>query len=115
VIPSPWVAVVLALAAFRLTRLLGWDDLPPIARARARALGETVNAYRGRAGEPDNYVYNYKRPTLAHLVHCAFCLGFWVACAVYVAWLLVPTPTLYVCVALALSAAVGLVAKNLDP
>jgi hypothetical protein len=115
VIPSPWVAVVLALAAFRLLRLLGWDDLPPIARARARVLGESVNAYRGRAGEPDNYVYAYRRPTLAHLVHCAFCLGFWVACAVYVAWLFVPTVTLYATAPFALSAAIGLLAKNWDP
>jgi hypothetical protein len=115
VIPSPWVALVLVLAAFRLTRLVGWDDLPPVARARARALGESVVARSRPAGQDDEYVYLYRRPLLAHLVHCAFCLGFWAAVVVYVAWLLEPRPTLYVCAPFAIGAAVGLIAKNLDP
>lgn len=39
-IPSPWVGLVLGLAAYRLTRLGGWDDWPPIYRLRAWIIGE---------------------------------------------------------------------------
>lgn len=115
VIPSPWVGVVLALAAFRLTRLVGWDELPPVVAARKWVLGESVRAFSRPAHQPDEYVYAYRRPLLAALVHCPFCLGFWISLATYVAWALEARWTLCVCVPLALSAAVGLIAKNLDP
>lgn len=114
-IPHPWVGVVLALAAFRATRLLGWDDLLPIARARKWALGESVHARSRPAGADDVYIYSYRWPVLAELVHCPFCLGFWVSLVTYLAWVFEPRWTLYACVPLALSAAVGLLAKNLDP
>lgn len=114
-IPSPWIGLVLALATFRLTRLVGWDDLPPVVRARAWALGESVTARSRPAGQEDVYVYVYKRPLLAHFVHCPFCIGFWLSAAVYVAWVFEPRGTLYVAAPFALSAVVGLVAKNLDP
>lgn len=120
-IPHPLACVVLVLAAYRWTRLLGWDDLPPILRARAWALGEAVhvsgssNSAAGLTSEQPYITVTYRRPLLAHFVHCAFCLGFWVSCLTYAAWLLWPRPTLYAAGAFALSAAVGLVAKNLDP
>lgn len=114
-IPSAWVGVVLALAAFRLTRLVGWDDLPPIARVRAWALGERVEARSRPGGQDDAYLTLYRRPLLAHLVHCPFCVGWWVSLALYIVWLWLPTETLYAAAPLALSAAVGLIAKNLDP
>lgn len=120
-IPSAWPAVVLALAAFRLTRLLGWDDLPPIARLRARAVGLKVvmhgssNAVGGLTNEEPDVVVTYRRPLLHHFLSCPFCQGFWVSVVVYAAWRFEPTGTLYAAAPLALSAAVGLVAKNLDP
>lgn len=114
-IPSPWVGVILALAAYRLTRLVGWDDLPPVVAARKWLLGEQVRAHPRPAGQNDEYVYTYRRPLLAHLVHCAFCLGFWVAVVVYVAWIFEPRGTLYAAMPFALGAAAGLIAKNLDP
>lgn len=114
-LPSALACVALALAAFRLTRLVGWDDLPPVVRFRAWALGERVEARSRPAGQDDVYVYLYRRPLLAHFVHCPFCVGFWISVAVYVAWALEPRWTLYAAVPLALSAVVGLTAKNLDP
>lgn len=113
--PSALVLLVLALAAFRLVRLVGWDDLPPVVRVRSWVLGERVEARSRPAGRDDVYVTLYRRPLLAHFVHCPFCVGWWVALATYVAWVLEPRWTLYACVPLALSAAVGLIAKNLDP
>lgn len=113
VTPAPLVIVVLYLAAFRVTRLIGWDDLPPIARLRARLTGETV--YHNSTVSRDEPVYSYRRPLLAHFLGCAYCVGFWICNAVYVAWLLAPTATLYAAVPLALAALVGTHARRLDP
>lgn len=57
----------------------------------------------------------YRRPMLAHLVHCPWCIGAWISLAVYVAWLAAPRGTLYAMTPFALSGVVGLIAKNLDP
>lgn len=139
-IPSAWTFALLALAAFRTTRLLGWDTFLPVARVRARLLGEWVearcsacqkvredyelvapNQWVGveacpncRSTEPACFVEGYDRPGLADLFTCAFCLGFWVSLAFYLAWLAAPKATLVAALPLALSAAVGLAAKNLD-
>lgn len=120
-IPGPWVALVLTLGAFRLTRLAGWDTFPPVARARAWLTGEHVvhstsaNMAMGVTGELPGYEYRYRRRLLAELLHCAFCAGFWVALAAYLAWRFEPRWTLYLLAPFALSAAVGLIARNLDP
>lgn len=111
-IPSPWIGVVLALATFRLVRFIGWDDLPWLVRARAKLTGENErnmgeNLYGDRK--------SYTRPVLTKFIHCPWCVGFWVGILVYVAWLEQPKWTLYVLAVFALNAAVGLVAKNLDP
>lgn len=120
-IPPLWQAVVLGLAVYRLLRLIGWDTFPPIARARAWLVGE----YVVRSGTPDQLAgltntepsleYRYRRPLLAELIACAFCLGLWVSGLVYALWLEWPTWTLYGAFPFALSAFAGIVAKNLDP
>lgn len=155
-LPHPWPALVVALAAYRLTRLGGWDDFPPIYRIRAWIIGErwipdgpigridsvevsaeglaisgTLNDVGRKVvdgeplgppqpgKEPSSEVGSvrpvYDRPLLAHLVHCPFCLGWWVSLATYLWWLLTPTWGLYVLAPFALSGFVGLVSKNLDP
>jgi hypothetical protein len=120
VIPSPWVAAVLALAAYRIVRLIGWDDLPPIERARDWAVGAKLVTTGSQAqvdgltSDPPELAWTYARPVLNHFLHCAFCQGFWVSVAVYVAWIEEPYWTVTVLAAFALSGAVGLVAKNLD-
>lgn len=117
-IPEPWVALVLALAAYRICRLVGWDDLPPIQRIRDWLTGATLSAASspnaGYTAEQPAYAWTYRRPLLAHFLGCAFCQGFWISVAIYVCWLEWPQPTLYGMAPLALSAAVGLIAKNLD-
>lgn len=106
-IPGGLALVVLILGAYRLTRLIGWDDFPLAVRMRRLATGD----------EWDDMLElpRYRRPTLAHLIGCPFCLGFWVSAATYVAWLELPTATFYVLMPFAISGAVGLIAKNLDP
>lgn len=100
-----WIELaILVLGAYRLTRLLGWDDFPPIADLRDRVTGLALD------GEE---VY-FRRPLLEEFISCPFCLGFWVSLAVYIAWLSAERPTLYAVTPFAISGAVGLLAKNLD-
>ncbi len=120
-IPSPWAGVLLALGTFRLWRIVGWDDFPPIlrvrdwlTRARLTTRG-TMNARMGQTGEPTTVVVEYGRPLLAHFLGCSYCAGFWVSVGVYLAWLWQPTWVMYGMAPLALSAAVGLIGKRLDP
>ncbi len=121
VIPSALVLLVLAGAAFRVTRLIGWDTFPLAERIRAWAVGAKLhssgssNSVGGLTDEPPKLVWIYKRPTLHHFLGCPFCQGFWVSVLVYVAWVFEPTGTLYAAVPFAISGAVGLIAKNLDP
>lgn len=120
-IPSGLVLVVLALAAYRACRLTGWDDFPPVAWVRAKITGEKIvstgsfNARHNLTDEPLESTYSYRWPTLAHFLHCAFCSGFYWSVAFYLAWLEWPRYTMYVAVPAALSALVGLIAKNWDP
>lgn len=110
-IPGPWVALVLALGAYRLTRLVGWDDFPLALRLRAWATGEAM--VRGPNVHGENYTYRH--PTLKKLITCPFCAGFHLSLVIYMLWLWLPAATLYGLAPFALSAAVGLIAKNLDP
>lgn len=128
-IPSWWLFVVLALGAARLTRLAGWDDLPPIVRLRGWIVGEkavtrgSTNARMGVTSEQVEQSYTYRWPGLAHFLSCSFCSGFWFATLVYGGWLVAGSPgalhyhswLFYALVPFALSEAVGLVSKNLDP
>ena len=109
-IPAPWVSLVLALATYRVVRLIGWDDLPPIQRLRDRATGAQLV---GNVNGPSEW--RYRRPLLAHFLHCAYCQGFWTGLVVYLAWLGEPSWTLYAAAPFALNGFVGIVARRLDP
>lgn len=120
-IPQLWATVILGLAGYRLARVLGWDDFPLVFRLRRWATGETVhssgsaNARAGLTGEEVATTFTYRRPTVAHFLHCAFCTGFWIALGEYAAWVAWPGWTLRVLFPLALAALPGLIARNLDP
>lgn len=114
-IPSPWVAVVLALGTFRIVRLVGWDDWPYAVRVR-HWLGGRNERNRGEMVFPDYDARGtYTRPVLMKFLVCPWCQGFWLSCIVYVLWLFFPTEVLYGLAPWALSAGVGIIAKNLDP
>lgn len=119
VIPGAWQTVLLALFAFRLTRLVGWDDLSPVVAVRNKLMGAhwtfTPNTGRTVEEEVDQGWWEYRRPLLAHFVHCPFCLGAWISLLVAASWWLWPHATLLVALPFALSSAVGLIAKQLDP
>lgn len=102
-IPGPWVALLIGLAAFRTFRLIGYDTI--LNRPRYWFLRKE------EAHDPEG---RYKRE-LDIFLHCPWCLGFWVTVAWWGAWQLWPQQTTWFAVPWALSAFVGLLVKNLDP
>jgi hypothetical protein len=143
-VPDWWQAIVLVLASYRLTRLGGWDAWPPAAKIRARLIGEEWTAEEQRVideydalsqfprpqmqeigqsvdlpgKQPSSPIEGvrpgYRRPTLAHLVHCPFCLGWWVTLTCWGAFEFWPHGALVALSPFALAGAVGLVGKDLD-
>lgn len=122
-VPSGTELALLILGAYRLTRLGGWDAFPPIARLRARIAGQGWEpgdpeiSLPGKTPEPIGDLYlrpTYQRPLLAHLLHCPFCLGWWISLTITAGWYLAPRWTLYALLPFAISGAAGLLAKNLD-
>jgi Protein of unknown function (DUF1360) len=120
VIPSPWIALVLVLAIFRVVRLIGWDTFPPLIRLRDWITGARVvtagstNARMRLTNEQVETHYEFRWPTLAEGISCAYCASIWIGSGVYIAWLAWPKWTLYVAAPLAVSTAVGLIARWLD-
>lgn len=118
-IPSPWVSVVLLLAIFRIVRLAGWDNFPPVVLLRGRLTGAQVRTSSVEGGR----VVAHRRPLLSHYLGCAYCSGFWTSVLVYAVWVAAGSPgaiaadswVFYPLVPFAFSAGVGIVARMLDP
>lgn len=118
---------LLSLAAYRLTRLIGWDDLTVTPRRLLTGVSDTdheaIAEYvdeleRGGsdpwAGSPESVPpISRRRFYLSKMIRCPWCLGWWVSLTITVVWwivedgMLVSVPL----IALAVSAAVGLIAK----
>lgn len=154
-VPQPWEFAILALAAYRWTRLAGWDEFPLAARIRAWVIGEywvadipalimegermplepSVEGDVVKIPGPGNFFIDggdvplpgkqpssgadavrpaYARPTLAHLVHCPFCIGAWISLATWGAWVAGQNWTLAASTPFAISGVVGLISKNWD-
>lgn len=95
---------VQAAAAYRITRLIQEDQLPPLPWLRQRMNDAMVAAVPpGRLSTE-----------LVYMVNCPWCLGFWVSVAVLAADAIAPRVWRPLATALALSAAVGLARTKLD-
>ena len=129
-IPDPWVAAVLVLAIVRLVRLVSYDHFPPVARLRGWVTGahDTVTGSladrQGLTNDPGRVETTHRRPLVYELVSCVWCVGFWIALAVYGCWLAAGHPgdvggysswALYIAAPCALNTAAALVARWLDP
>lgn len=86
--PGPWQFALLSLGAFRAWRLLARDSI----------LDTPRDALAARSKLADD------------LLGCPWCLGFWVAYALYASWLAWPVAAEAVATVLAVSAAVGVLA-----
>lgn len=115
-VPAPWAFALLALAVYRIYRLLARDTLTePVRAAVSYPDGEAVTLDGvSRVSSP---VERGKplRVYVSTLLRCPWCVGFYVSSAWWAAWLAWPHATLIIAVPWALSAVTGLVAKNLDP
>ena len=117
--PEPWEFVLLALGTFRLTRLLGWDAFPPIRKLRDRITGaewhwnkEGLEQKRGETATEVAGTWTFRRPVIAELVDCPFCLGLWLSGGVFLLWWAFGDPMLAAMTPFAISGVVGVIAKN---
>jgi hypothetical protein len=123
---SWWQLVLLALAAFRITRLVGWDDLTITPRRWLTGLGDTdhealaehvddlaergIDAWQTRPAP----LISKQRFYLSRMIRCPWCFGWWCSLTIWIAWEAWPHAIFVAAAPFAISALVGLVAKNLD-
>ena len=93
-VPNWWEAVLLAFAAFRWFRIIGWDTITEPVRNRIVRLG-------GK---------NY-REKLAVFLQCPWCAGFYIVVIWWGLWLLWPHATLIAATPFALNTVVGFLGK----
>jgi hypothetical protein len=91
-----------ALAAYRLTRLWTRDSLPPLPLVRQHVL-DKLDEIQNRKGVPREH-------PLAELVHCPWCVGFWISAGVVGAATFAPRAWRPLATALAFSAVVANIA-----
>jgi hypothetical protein len=96
VIPGPWHFALLALAIFRVWKLVGDDAV--LDRPRDWVL---VRLER-------------RASWLDYFITCPWCSGFWLMLVWWVAWLIWPHAAVVVAVPFALSAAVGYLGVGID-
>lgn len=104
---------VQAAAAYRITRLIQEDQLPPLPWLREKlshAMVERVKRHERGETRPADFV----AAELTYMINCPWCLGFWVSAAVLLADALAPRLWRPLATALALSAAVGHARTKLD-
>lgn len=102
-LPDWWVTLLLALACYRLFRLLAEDTILDRPRNWFVRLPR-----RWKEGDPIPPEYREK---LAIFITCPWCAGFWICLVVWLIWERWPHETVIACVPLALSAVVGLLGK----
>lgn len=96
-IPSAWQLVLLALAVYRIWRILGLDDMPGLVAMRNWLAG---------ASELGG-VWTFRRRWVADLISCPWCLGWWLSLAAAGCWFLDARVTLLAAIPFALAAIVG--------
>jgi hypothetical protein len=107
VIPSPWEAALLALAGFRLWKLLAEDailDRPK--EALLRRIRDAEPPFKW--GGPGRYAH------WNEFLGCPWCLGAWLVGAWWLWWLAWDTGALVAATPFALSAGVGIAAATHD-
>lgn len=143
-VPGPSELALLALAAYRVYRLIARDTITEPARAaisypddQAVTLDSEIHVlppappkptppgYEAHGlgffpkGDritvaPEHLLSKPLRVYVATLIRCPWCMGFYVSVAVWGAWMLWPRAALIGATPWAIAALVGLIAKNLD-
>lgn len=105
-VPSWWEFLLLALAAWRIFRLIAEDEI--LNRPRRWVLNLDPD---WEEGEDPNDDYRFE---WGAFLTCPWCAGAWVSFGWYAFWIWQPHATLVLATFFALSAATGLIATNLD-
>jgi hypothetical protein len=105
--PGAWQFILLALAAYRVYRLIAEDTILDRPRRWLVRLGSDWQT----EGDPVPKAYRTK---FAAFITCPWCCGAHVSWVIWLCWQWEPHWTLVLCTPFALSAVVGLTAKNLD-
>jgi len=106
-IPTPWAALLLVAASYRLWRLLAEDTI--LDRPR-RWLVRLPRDWEEGMQLPIAY-----RMRLAEFINCPWCSGFWISIAVWLLWQAEEHWVTVLAVPLAVSAGVGITRGLLDP
>ena len=107
-IPSPWIALILIGASYRLWRLLAEDTI--FDRPRNWLVGLPPEGFTPGSMLPEGYRFK-----VAELINCAWCSGAWITIAVWALWQVDEHWTAVLATPFALSAGVGLIRVRLDP
>jgi hypothetical protein len=94
-VPDWWSFAIMALAVFRVYRLIAEDDI--LDRPRDWLLDKLEEE---------------RLEKLDKLITCPWCLGWWLSVALWLFWLAAPAWAVGLSLPWALSAAVGLIAKS---
>ena len=105
-IPQPYELFLLAVASFRVWRLLAEDDILDGPRMWLLRLP--------REWQPESPIPEQYRDKWATFLTCPWCLGFWVSLGLYLSWVWQSEWTLIVATVFTISAAVGLIRNVLD-
>jgi hypothetical protein len=112
-VPSAWVFFLLTLGAYRLTRFVGWDSITEPARALVTGRHETGSGKDARDTDKGRKTRRY-RPKVDELLHCPYCVSWWLCVAGFLAWQWWPHAVEVLAVPWAASGIVGLISKVLD-
>lgn len=93
--PDPFTFIILALATFRLSRLITTDYI--------------TEPFR-------NFIWKRFPPNtqLGYLLTCTWCMSIWFASLITICYTIVPAVITVPCLILALSAVAGLISNKLD-
>jgi hypothetical protein len=78
--------LILALASYRLTRVVTDDTITDAARAWVWRRAYIVSAYDSERDQETTMTRSVAWSWLYRLVSCPFCVGWWVSLACYWAW-----------------------------
>lgn len=102
-VPSWWEFVLLALASWRIFRLISEDDI--LDRPRRWVLRLDPD---WKEGEDPGEKYRFK---WGEFITCPYCAGFWISIVAWVTWMIWPHAAVMLSVPWAISAVVIFVAK----
>lgn len=106
---GPWDFVVVALAAYRMTRFVVFDSLIGFNLDSGSPASRWLDVWAWNADGSDKPGFGgWLRNKVATLLLCPYCIGFWITLACWATWTWAPSWCQYVLVAWAAAGAQAL-------